>query len=266
VGAFPAEGAPNVDKTIVSDTVTVNGHVFRRGTLGGVDVIAGITGIGLVNAGDTTRALLEQFPITGVVMSAVAGSPLRIADVAVPERWQFQDGSSYPSSPEWLDVAREVASSGVVLPRCTTLPLDASAGTVCLPFQPAIFVGGFGQSADPYNNMAFPCQTGGIEDVFGCDPTPDTTAIPADGRGVIEPLPPFDPTMPISVDMETAAVAREAAAHGVRFIAFRSVSDGAEDPLGLPGFPAQFFAYYRLAARTASGATVAFLERLAANR
>ena len=64
--------------------------------------------------------------------------------------------------------------------------------------------------------------------------------------------------------METAAAAREAAARGVRFIAFRAVSDGAEDPLGLPGFPAQFFAYYRLAATNAAIAVTAFLEQLAA--
>jgi hypothetical protein len=30
----------------------------------------------------------------------------------------------------------------------------------------------------------------------------------------------------------------------------------------LPGFPAQFFAYYRLAARNAAAAAAAFLERV----
>jgi hypothetical protein len=40
------------------------------------------------------------------------------------------------------------------------------------------------------------------------------------------------------------------------------VSDGTGDPLNLPGFPAQFFAYYRLAGRNAAAATVALLERL----
>src|SRR5690606_8369751 len=68
----------------------------------------------------------------------------------------------------------------------------------------------------------------------------------------------------VAVDMETAAVAQVAAEHGLRFIAFRAVSDGANDPLGLPGFPAQFFAYYPLAARNAAAAVAAFLARLGA--
>jgi nucleoside phosphorylase len=63
--------------------------------------------------------------------------------------------------------------------------------------------------------------------------------------------------------METAIVARAMAARGLPFIAFRAVSDGAGDPLDLPGFPAQFFAYYRLAARNAAAAAIAFVERLA---
>jgi adenosylhomocysteine nucleosidase len=62
--------------------------------------------------------------------------------------------------------------------------------------------------------------------------------------------------------METAAIGREALARQVPFIAFRATSDGAEDPLMLPGFPAQFFAYYRLAAQNAAEASAAFLERV----
>jgi len=49
-------------------------------------------------------------------------------------------------------------------------------------------------------------------------------------------------------DMETAAVARVARRHRVPFLGVRAVSDGAGDPLGDRGFPAQFFDYYRLAA------------------
>ena len=62
--------------------------------------------------------------------------------------------------------------------------------------------------------------------------------------------------------METAAIARSAAAHRIPFIAFRAVSDGSDDPLGLPGFPFQFLAYYRLAARNAAIASAAFVEAL----
>src|SRR4030095_13102054 len=67
-----------------------------------------------------------------------------------------------------------------------------------------------------------------------------------------------------AVDEETAAVGRETAARGVPYIAFRAVSDGAGDPLGLPGFPVQFFAYYVLAARNAAAATAGFRAHYAA--
>jgi adenosylhomocysteine nucleosidase len=74
---------------------------------------------------------------------------------------------------------------------------------------------------------------------------------------------PSDEPLPYVKDMETAAVARVAAEHGVPFIAFRAASDGTSDPLGLTKPFAQFFVYYRLAARNAAAATVGFLEELA---
>ena len=67
------------------------------------------------------------------------------------------------------------------------------------------------------------------------------------------------PSVSVRAVRKTVA-ARGAAVRGLPFIAFRAVSDGEGDPLGVPGFPAQFFAYYRLAARNATAATVAFLE------
>jgi len=63
-------------------------------------------------------------------------------------------------------------------------------------------------------------------------------------------------------DNETAAVAAEAQARGIPFIGFRGVSDGPGDPLGLPGYPTQFFAYYRLAARNSAAAAMAFIEQV----
>ncbi|MFN8544711.1 MAG: hypothetical protein U0807_10995 [Candidatus Binatia bacterium] len=64
--------------------------------------------------------------------------------------------------------------------------------------------------------------------------------------------------------METAAVAAVAAARGVPFLGVRGVSDGTGDPLGLPGFPAQFFAYYRLAADNAAAVVARLLATLPA--
>src|SRR5207244_1901635 len=98
---------------------------------------------------------------------------------------------------------------------------------------------------DPFGGRAFPCTPGGGP-IFGCEAL------------LAGPLVP-DALPPDAMDMETAAVARVAGDAGVPYVAFRGVSDGSGDPLGLPGFPAQFFAYYRLAAENAAAVTTAFL-------
>ena len=274
LSAFPAELAPLIEQATVDETMVIEGRVFRVGALGGVPVVLGLTGIGLANAALTTREVLERFAVTGVVFSGVAGSPLRIGDVAVPVAWATMDGTTYAAHQEWIGLAQEIAAPGMVsLERCTVVP--ASGEPVCLLHEPAVVVGGVGQSSDPFGDTPFPCQADG-GDVFGCDVVsvensePSPAPSPASGAGegslgaLQGTLATADPEAPIVDDMETAAVAREAAARGIPFIAFRAVSDGAGDPLGLPGFPAQFFAYYRLAAHNAAAAAVAFLERIAA--
>jgi nucleoside phosphorylase len=259
VSAFPAELALLVERATIEEEVTVEGRLFRRGELGGVPVVLALTGIGLVNASTTARILLDHFPVTSIVFSGVAGSPLRIGDVAVPVTWETDDGTRFPVDPQLLELAEQVEARGVALERCTVPPFMPGSGEVCMPFQPVVAVGGFGHSSDPFNNQPYECTEGG-NDVFGCD----IVATPAVGGFEAHPLGSQVEEEPMAVDMETAAVASEAAARGVPHIAFRAVSDGAEDPLMLPGFPAQFFAYYRLAGRNAALATIAFLERVAA--
>jgi nucleoside phosphorylase len=259
LSAFPAELAPLLERATVNDTAMVNGHVFRIGTLGGAAVVLGLTGVGLVNAATTTAAVLEQFQVTGIVVSAVAGSSLSIGDVVVPTAWRQPQGTAYPARREWLDAATALAAAGsVTFEQCTLLPTRPTAPEVCLPHQPAIVVGGVGESSDPYGGMAAGCLEGG-GDVLGCDVEPPPSSRTSPRAFAVAAA---EADTPIATDMETAAIAAEAAARGVPFIAFRAVSDGADDPLGLPGFPAQFFAYYRLAAYNAAAATTAFLERV----
>ncbi|MBY0275930.1 hypothetical protein K2Z84_11340, partial [Candidatus Binatia bacterium] len=115
-----------------------------------------------------------------------------------------------------------------------------------------------------YGGRAFACRPGG-GDVLGCDPAlPADATVATTSRVATRSIAAASADDEVTVDMETAAVAREAAARGLAFLAFRAVSDGSEDPLGLPGFPSQFFAYYRLAAENAAIATSAFLSELSA--
>jgi nucleoside phosphorylase len=255
--AFPAETAPLLAAASIDSTKVVNGHTFRIGTLHGVRVAIGLTGMGLPNATATAHAVLAALPVSGVVFSGVAGSTLRIGDVVVPTSWSLRTSATYAPNAAWLQMATDItASNAVCLDKCTVVP--ATGLPVCLDHVPAVAVGGAGQSDDVSVPLA--CQAGG-DDVFGCDVgAPSASANTCQSMG---PAAPASGSGPIATDNETAAVAAEAAARGVPFIAFRGVSDGAGDPLGLPGYPTQFFAYYRLAARNAAAATVAFIGRMA---
>lgn len=249
LSAFPAELAPLVAAAAVTETVDLGDRVVRLGTLGGVPVVLAMTGIGRANAEATTRLVLDRWPVGALVVSGVAGSVHRIGDVTVPESWVTGEGERFAADAHLLALARGVAEEGALaLERCTTVSPELSPEPVCLGFAPEVKVGGIGASEDPYGGQPVLCSPDGGE-VFGCDVA--TAVVPL-------------PEEQVAIDMETAFIAR--AAGDVPFVAFRAVSDGEGDPLGLPGFPAQFFAYYGLAARNAASATIALLERLAAGQ
>lgn len=263
LSAFPAEIAPLLAAADIGETSTIDGRTFHVGELGGVRVVLGLTGIGLLNAAATTTTLLQHFDVRGIVVSGVAGSSLRIGDVTVARQWTLADGSTYAADAAWLDLAQAVATSRQTqLETCTIRPLEPVEGPVCLTHTPAIAVGGSGASEDSFGDAPFQCRAGG-GDVFGCDAA-EAQAAPLMAGTAASTLDNLDPSTITVVDMETAAIARVARQSGTGFVAFRGVSDGEGDPLGLPGFPAQFFAYYRLAAHNAAAATIAFLERLGA--
>ncbi|HSP96827.1 MAG TPA: hypothetical protein VL049_06225 [Candidatus Dormibacteraeota bacterium] len=257
LSAFPGELAAVLARMQVEQTVEVAGRNVRVGSLGGTPVVVAMTGIGLVNAATTTQALLDQFPIHGVVVSGVAGSSLNIADVAAVTKWSLPDGSSYPVDARYLRIAEHLADAHrVAFEDCASVP-SASPDPVCLPNPPVLVVGGEGASEDPFGGSAFPCHVGS-GDIYGCDAEDPGPAMAAARRAAGS----AQLDTPLIQDMESAAIARAAAAKGVPFIAFRAVSDGAGDPLGLPGFPSQFYAYYHLAANNAAAAAEAFVARL----
>lgn len=271
--------------------VTRSGRHFYLGTLEGHDVIMGMVGIGLVNATQMAKAAFAGFrcgaasDITSVVYSGVAGGAqgALIGDVTVPARWTVDNGKTWlPTNPSMLATAAAVASSGQVhLERTTPL---GSPGCICrnpdtvktitFPYQPRIIVGGSGQSYDSFGGKAFPCIPGG-GDIFGCEPCPEVlqsvTDVPRTVSDLptvlsaqfildnIEPASPTEKNYEVS-DNETAAADVVAQENGVPFIAFRAISDGSHDPLGLPGYPSQFFVYYQLAADNAARTALAFLK------
>jgi nucleoside phosphorylase len=255
LAAFPAELAPLVAAADVERTVDIDGRTYYVGRLEGVRVVLALTGIGMVNAATTARSVTDHFRTAGVLMSGVAGSAHRIGDVVIAARWEDPNRPRiFPANPALLAIARRaVRRPSIPLEKCTQVPPAAPDGTtVCMLHDPEVVFGGRGQSTDPFADAALPCVPG-AGDVFGC-------ALPADAAATLQRA---AATAPDPVDMETAAVAHVASWRRLPFLGIRAVSDGAGDPLGDRGFPAQFFDYYRLAAANAALVTRAVLAEIA---
>lgn len=287
--AFPAEADAILARTTLdpNPTVVVDGRHFYLGTLGGKKVIVAMTGIGMVNATQTTETALSHFtPESGtwvgaVVFSGVAGGSGRteIGDVAVPARWTSDDGETWHA----VDADMLAAANSLTVdldsvarlgdPACFCNPL-AWLPLVNLNREPDLHVGGDGSSDDNNSGVAFPSIPFG-GDVFGPQPcTAPDRSILAFGNffqaigpflafglfsnltGLLNPVvPPVD-----AVDQETAAAQQVADAHGIPFLGIRGMSDGPGDPLHLPGYPFTFFVYRDIAADNAAIVTEAFMR------
>lgn len=290
LGAMPLEVAPLLEAAVIDPeaTVRVEGRDFYRGTLSGTPVVIAMTRIGMVNATQTAKLAFETFTcgFDAVVFSGVAGSTASIGDVTVADSWSVDGGETRMGvDAEMLAVARDGARVGgdwedhltsevpigdeaCLCPGVDTLATPASVGD-----PRKIVVGGTGVTGDTYGGKALPCGPG-AGDVFGCQPCLAPGSAPEDAAGFATSVPTYlDPgffaafftppdettTDHVAQDQETGAVLAVARDNDTPFLGIRGVSDGAEDPLHLPGFPFQFFAYRHLAADNAAAVTVDFL-------
>ena len=287
LSAFPAEADAVLSHTTLdpNPTVVADGKHFYLGTISGKKVIVAMTGIGLVNATNTTNAAFARFTcasgvaVGAVMFSGVAGGGARpkIADVVIPAQWTLDNGTTFhPVDPGMLAAAQTLS---VALENINTLGnptcLCKNAPVIRLNNlgrMPQLVVGGDGASSDNNNGQAFPCIPNGGH-VFGCQPclAPDRSlfytgnffqaAGPWLKNALISNInfatqnPAFD-----VMDNETAAVQAVADAHGVPFLGIRGVSDGQGDPLHLPGYPVSFFYYKQIAANNAALVATAFLQ------
>lgn len=284
LSAMPLELDPLVAKARLdrSRTARVADRTFYPGRLAGRDVVLAMTGIGLVNAQQTAEAAFAHYRcgFRAAVFSGVAGSRLDIGDVAVPRRWTRDGGATWTSAdPKLLAVASRVRvalTQDVPVGDAACLCPGVDAPTpVHLGRDPKLVVGGDGHSSDTYGGKALPCVPGG-GDIAGCSPCLLPSASPQDAAAfaqhapsLLDPAfaqdflqPPAPTSSADSEDQETAAVAQVAQARHVPFLGIRAVSDGAGDPLALPGFPSQFVVYRQLAGDNAALVTLALLRAL----
>jgi nucleoside phosphorylase len=288
--ALPVEADAILARTTLdpNPTVVVDGHHFYLGTLGGKKVIVAMTGIGEVNATQTTETALDHFtPASGisigaVVFDGVAGGSGRteIGDVAVPARWTSDDGATWHAvDPSMLAAANTLtvnlhSTDSIGDPACHLCGPLASLPLINLNREPQLFVGGDGSTDDNNNGVAFPeIPLGGA--IFGPQPlaAPDFSPlffgnffqalVPFLAQGLISNItgfltaanPPVD-----AVDQETAAAQQVADAHGIPFLGIRGMSDGPGDPLPLPGYPFTFLVFKQIAADNAAIVTEDFLH------
>jgi nucleoside phosphorylase len=290
LSAYPTEGAKLLAAAApVTEVGVFNGRRFFAGTIAGKNVVMGLTGIGLVNADQTTRAVLayleaSDFRVKAIVFSGVAGSSYNIGDVVVPDHWTDDLTHSAPPYPPYrvsgrlYSKARRLLGNVALEPNlyvedeaCTGLRLEPSTPVRVEDPQLRMNRGDEGYSSDPYGGRAVPCfSTGGF--LLGCEACGAPPGEPGAGG---DPTPFLDPNFfvelfesfapgeggtAVVLDMETAAVARIAREKRIPFIAFRGVSDGRGDPLMLPPIPyLQFVVYQQLAADNAAAVTLAFL-------
>jgi len=291
LSAFPAETDAILARTTLdpNPSVVVDGHHFYLGTLGGKKVIVAMTGIGMVNATETTEIALDHFTgesgisIGAVVFSGVAGGSGRteIGDVAVPARWTSDDGETWHA----VDPGMLAAASALDV---DLLSRDSIGDPSCycglfagpqidLKREPDLFVGGDGSSDDNNNGTAFPALPSipFVGDIFGAQPcaAPDFSLlftgnffqaiVPFLAFGLVSNLTGLlSPAAPAvdAVDQETAAAQQVADAHGIPFLGIRGMSDGPGDPLNLPGYPFTFAVYKQIAADNAAIVAEAFLQ------
>ncbi len=291
LSAYPTEGARLLATAApVTEVGVFNGRRFFAGAIGGKAVVLGLTGIGLVNADLTTRAVLAYladggFLVKGIVFSGVAGSSYDIGDVVVPDHWTDDlDHPARPFPPYRVNgrlhaIARRLVGNVTLDPNlsvedqaCTGQRVDLGT-PVRVPGDPQLRVnrGDEGHTTDPYGGRAVPCFTPAGGFLLGCAACGAPPGMPSGG----DPTPFLDPNFFLQLfqsfapggggsavvqDMETAGVARVATEKRIPFIVFRGVSDGRGDPLMLPPIPySQFVVYQQLAADNAAAVTLAFL-------
>jgi nucleoside phosphorylase len=291
--AFPAEADAILARTTLdpNPSVVVDGHHFYLGSLGGKKVIVAMTGIGMVNATNTTETALDHFTpesgisISAVVFSGVAGGSGRteIGSVAVPARWTSDDGATWHA----VDTGMLSAANTLDVDLLSTDTIGDPACFYCGPLswfplvnlnrEPQLFVGGDGSSDDNNSGTAFPAipSVPFVGDIFGPQPlaAPDFSplflgnffqaVVPFLAGGLLSNLTGFlAPVAPAvdAVDQETAAAQQVADAHGIPFLGIRGMSDGPGDPLQLPGYPFTFVVYKQIAADNAAIVTEAFLQ------
>ncbi len=275
ISAFNSELTKLLGEAEISEMVVINGHEFYVGTLRDNDVVMFLSGVSMVNAALTTTMALENFEISHIVFSGIAGgvSPdLHIGDVAVPMQWGNYGKGVYGRGSEagdtfdfgWHELT--FGSFGMFAPQTVTVfseeaPMPEGESRFWFPVDDVMYA-----VAESLTEV----------ELADCVETDDgevcleyTPVVMVGGSGVSAPI--FvdnaeyrqwvwDTFGAVALDMETAAVAMVAYTYDVPYLAFRSLSDLAG------GGPQEneINTFFQLAANNSAEVLLAFMESWAA--
>ncbi len=269
ISAFDAELTRLRAAANVTGTRVINGRTHYIGTLEGHDVVLMLSGFSMVNAAMTTQTLLDNFRISGIVFSGIAGGVnpgLQVGDVTVPAQWgNYQESVFARERPGGWDaggMAGEFANFGMMFPRGTSISVIGA--------RPDSLARRFWFAADS-SALSTARRVAGTVTLARCTAAGSclghTPRVVVGGNGVSGPT--FVDNAAYrewvwktftadALDMETAAVALVAYQNQVPFIAFRSLSDLAGGGAGQN----EVQTFGRLAADNSAAIVLAYLKAL----
>jgi len=249
----------------------VHGVSYWTGQLGGQPVVLFKTGVSIVNATMNTQRLLDEFNITRIVVSGVAGGldpDLSIGDVTVPARWAKYDEATYlretepgvftPPFPGVRPLVQPYGFMGTRGVRIATSDAPRPEPRLWFDADPDLMAA---VKAATLDALLQRCDEAGLclpdDPGFHIGGAGVSGSVFMDNRAYREYLhETFDAQV---VEMETAAIAMVAYSNEIPFIAFRSVSDLAG---GGTASQNEIRAFEHLAARNSAALVLAFLERM----
>lgn len=235
ISAYPPVLASLKSSMTETNTHNIAGATYMAGKLEGKDVVLFLSGISTVNAAMTTQAAIDNYKITHILFSGIAGGidpSLATGDVVVADRWSEylesvfarKVGSGW-SVPDWL--GRTLPNYGMIFPYAVEIAhpgQDEPEKRFWFDVDPAML--------ETARSVAASVQLKSCEDEKTC--LRHAPRIVVGGTGVSGPAFVdnadfrdwiFQTFKAKVVDNESAAVAHVAYSNGIPFIAFRSLSD-----------------------------------------
>lgn len=235
ISAFPPEWIALQEDLTERREHSINGRTFLTGKLAGKDVVMFLSGVSMVNAAMTTQSALDQFVITSVVFSGIAGGvdpTLNIGDVVIADQWgQYLEAIFARKTADGFVIppffTQEFPGYGMIVPKSVSVTKSGGKeeeNRFWFPSDPALL--------ETAHRVAASLDLRDCVEANKCLSTPPKIVVGGNGvsgqvfvdnaefRDYVAET--FEAKV---LDMESAAVAHVTYSNGVPFLAVRSLSD-----------------------------------------